>query len=61
MQLPRYIREIVEQDLAEKMVFLFGPRQVGKTTLARILTHFMIFPKLAIMDIGTNTKSSANC
>jgi len=35
MQLPRYIQEIVEQDLAEKMVFLTGPRQMGKTTLAR--------------------------
>jgi len=25
MQVPRYIQEIVEQDLAEKMVFLTGP------------------------------------
>ena len=35
MQLSRYLQEIVKQDLAEKMVFLTGPRQVGKTTLAR--------------------------
>jgi len=31
---PRYIREHVELDLAEKMVFVGGPRQVGKTTFA---------------------------
>ncbi len=33
----RYLREQVEADLARKMVFLGGPRQVGKTTLARAL------------------------
>jgi len=31
---PRYLREGVEEDLAEKMVFVGGPRQVGKTTFA---------------------------
>ena len=31
---PRYLREGVEADLAEKMVFVGGPRQVGKTTFA---------------------------
>ncbi len=31
---PRYLTPQVEADLAEKMVFLAGPRQVGKTTLA---------------------------
>jgi predicted AAA+ superfamily ATPase len=35
----RYLRRAVEADLAEKMVFLGGPRQVGKTTLARSLPH----------------------
>lgn len=30
----RYLRESVEADLAEKMVFVGGPRQVGKTTFA---------------------------
>jgi predicted AAA+ superfamily ATPase len=30
----RYLVEPIRQDLAEKMVFLGGPRQVGKTTLA---------------------------
>ena len=30
----RYIEEAVREDLQEKMVFVGGPRQVGKTTLA---------------------------
>jgi len=35
MIVPRYLKEPVSQDLGEKMVFLSGPRQVGKTTLAK--------------------------
>ena len=34
---PRYLATQVERDLARKMVFVAGPRQVGKTTLARML------------------------
>ena len=33
----RYLKAAVEVDLNRKMVFLVGPRQVGKTTLARAL------------------------
>jgi len=33
----RYLSPQVEADLAHKMVFVAGPRQVGKTTLARAL------------------------
>lgn len=33
----RYLTEQVVSDLARKMVFVAGPRQVGKTTLARSL------------------------
>jgi predicted AAA+ superfamily ATPase len=33
--LPRSLARQVERDLRRKMVFLAGPRQVGKTTLAR--------------------------
>ena len=33
----RYLTEFVVEDLQEKMVFIGGPRQVGKTTLAREL------------------------
>lgn len=35
MNITRYIKKQIEADLKEKMVFLGGPRQVGKTTLAR--------------------------
>ena len=31
----RYLEDPVRSDLLEKMVFVAGPRQVGKTTLAR--------------------------
>jgi len=33
----RYLRPQIERDLSKKMVFVAGPRQVGKTTLARSL------------------------
>lgn len=33
----RYLQESVEADLAKKMVFIGGPRQVGKTTLAKTI------------------------
>lgn len=33
----RYLESALEADLGRKMVFLTGPRQVGKTTLARAL------------------------
>ena len=33
----RYLDELVRTDLNRKMVVLTGPRQVGKTTLARQL------------------------
>jgi predicted AAA+ superfamily ATPase len=35
--LPRYVTSAIQSDLDEKMVFLGGPRQVGKTTLAKDL------------------------
>lgn len=34
--LNRYLVDFVKEDLNEKMVFLGGPRQVGKTTLSKI-------------------------
>lgn len=33
----RYLRKFVEKDLEKKMVFMGGPRQVGKTTLSKSL------------------------
>src|SRR5689334_9463415 len=35
----RYISDFVTRDLLEKCVFVSGPRQVGKTTLALDLLH----------------------
>lgn len=35
----RYIEPFIFQDLSKKMVFLAGPRQVGKTTLSKSLCH----------------------
>lgn len=37
MSFVRYLQPQVERDLARKMVFIGGPRQVGKTTLAKSL------------------------
>lgn len=35
MNIVRYLKKPASQDLIKKMVFIGGPRQVGKTTLAR--------------------------
>ena len=35
MKYNRYLQKQVSQDLKEKMVFLGGPRQVGKTSLSK--------------------------
>lgn len=42
MQRDRYLTPVVLEDLKDKMVFIGGPRQVGKTTLCRnfVATHF---------------------
>lgn len=40
-RMQRYLSEIVHADLGRKMVLLTGPRQVGKTTLAKgLMAHF---------------------
>jgi len=35
MALERYLQQVIRENLKDKMVFLAGPRQVGKSTLAR--------------------------
>ncbi len=35
----RYLDPFIEKDLQKKMVFLAGPRQVGKTTMAKDILH----------------------
>ncbi len=36
---PRYITPLIREDLADKMAFIGGPREVGKTTLAVRFLH----------------------
>ena len=33
----RYVNKLIAQDLKRKLVFVTGPRQVGKTTLSQDL------------------------
>jgi len=33
----RYLTSFLQRDLADKLVFLSGPRQVGKSTMAKWL------------------------
>ena len=35
----RYLTDCIREDLERKMVFIGGPRQVGKTTLAQFLSN----------------------
>ncbi|MBN8536518.1 MAG: hypothetical protein J0M15_05660 [Deltaproteobacteria bacterium] len=37
--LKRYLQEQIKKDLKEKMVFIGGPRQVGKTTFSKFLLN----------------------
>ena len=48
MSAPRYLTPAVTADLAERMVFVGGPRQVGKTTFA-----------LSLLGAGSNESSPA--
>jgi predicted AAA+ superfamily ATPase len=41
----RYLKQQLQRDLERKMVFLGGPRQVGKTTLAKSLLFDMSRPR----------------
>ncbi len=34
----RYLEEYIRKDLQRKIILLTGPRQTGKTTLAKILS-----------------------
>ena len=47
----RYLDDRVQADLAQKMVFLTGPRQVGKTTLSRQLIAQRLEPTLSLMVV----------
>ena len=41
-KMDRYLSKYIQSDLKEKMVFLGGPRQVGKTTLAQSLLERVV-------------------
>jgi len=44
--LPRHIEQNVTNDLKRKMIFVSGPRQTGKTTMAKQLCYeAVIFSK----------------
>jgi predicted AAA+ superfamily ATPase len=40
----RYCEQFIYQDLIKKMVFIGGPRQVGKTTVSKALCHGQFYP-----------------
>ncbi len=52
----RYLNKLIERDLAEKMVFLTGPRQVGKTTLAKSLAESFQRPLYLNYDSAMDRK-----
>lgn len=47
MQLSRYLNQYIAEDLRSKMVFIGGPRQVGKTTFA-----LQYLPSKSVSDPG---------
>lgn len=49
----RYLTPYILQDLQKKMVFIGGPRQVGKTTLCRTL--IASFPNLVYLNWDSDT------
>jgi hypothetical protein len=52
----RYLSVAVCRDLSEKMVFLGGPRQVGKTTLARDILPPLLSAKPAYYNWDAETR-----
>lgn len=50
MVIKRYLEEIIRGDLEEKMVFIAGPRQVGKTTLSKSIGDKFFTQKYAYLN-----------
>ena len=61
-RLTRYLVPQVRRDLLREMVFVAGPRQVGKTTLARSLpgakASTPVLPRSASTGSGAGTTSA---
>ncbi len=49
----RYLEEQIVKDLNSKMLFLAGPRQCGKTTLAKQILHNQTENKLKTNIVPT--------
>ena len=56
----RYLEPSIREDVNEKMVFLGGPRQVGKTTLARIAASQFKSPTYLNWDSRPHRKTIMN-
>jgi predicted AAA+ superfamily ATPase len=56
----RYLEPSIREDVNEKMVFLGGPRQVGKTTLARITASQFKSPTYLNWDSRPHRKTIMN-
>jgi uncharacterized protein len=52
----RYLSDILVADLQRKMVLLTGPRQVGKTTLAKELSAGYLHPQYLNWDISADRR-----
>jgi len=63
--LERSVASHIKTDLNEKMVLLMGPRQVGKTTLARAIypdsTEYLNYDRLDDLKIITGTAWKRDC
>lgn len=46
----RYNRQFIEKDIVKKMVFIGGPRQVGKTTLCNIIGNSQYINKFQYLN-----------
>jgi predicted AAA+ superfamily ATPase len=56
----RYLSEVIQSDLKEKMVFLGGPRQVGKTTFSLSLLAQLMQREIENVDVLRTDPSYLN-
>lgn len=51
MSKDRYLNKVILGDLDEKMVFIGGPRQIGKTALSKIIAenNYKCFTSLQVL------------